>query len=40
MTGFLDIGNNYISGMTVASLVDIGYVVDGGSYDQKVEYVV
>ena len=36
MTGYLD-GDNYLSGLTVASLVDIGYSVDGSAYDQRVE---
>jgi hypothetical protein len=42
MTGFIDIGpsGNYVSGMTVASLADIGYVIDSGSYSQQVEHVV
>ncbi len=49
MTGFLDADNddsvqgvttNYVSGMTVASLADLGYSIDPLAYDQQVELVV
>ena len=50
MTGFIDTNsdinisvvgdNNYVSGMTVASFVDLGYIVLPSSYDQQVELIV
>jgi hypothetical protein len=45
MTGFINadaagITTNYISGMTVASLADLGYSVDPASYEQQVSAIV